>query len=264
MAPPLVERMAPIQQITERTDRWVTKPDRPLGSQQGTVVGLARPLSTINTNRAHGYGKRGRDSQPPRNPQRVQGNSPSRNRKYRAMPAGSDRDRWPAGPRDKRPAGPSNKRTAGLGDRRPADPVGDRPSGGAASHRRPTERVAGDKGASKPKLERRVGGIAPNGNPQCWIAPNETEADPHRVAQRMKQVEYGKNSASYHAYLNTVPKCAHVAPLLLHATSSTLYVANVPLHLCASLLYAIALAVQLQGLFFHRQMNHRQALHSKV
>lgn len=59
----------------------------------------------------------------------------------------------------------------------------------------------------RPKLTRRVGGIAPNGNPQCWYAPHESEMDPHRIAQRMKQVEFGKNSAGYQAYLDAVPRC---------------------------------------------------------
>lgn len=59
----------------------------------------------------------------------------------------------------------------------------------------------------RPKLTRRVGGIAPNGNPQCWYAPHESEMDPHRIAQRMKQVEFGKNSAGYQAYLTAVPRC---------------------------------------------------------
>ena len=58
----------------------------------------------------------------------------------------------------------------------------------------------------RPKLTRRVGGIAPNGNPQCWYAPHESEMDPHRIAQRMKQVEFGKNSAGYQAYLTAVPR----------------------------------------------------------
>ena len=58
----------------------------------------------------------------------------------------------------------------------------------------------------RPKLTRRVGGIAPNGNPQCWYAPHESEMDPHRIAQRMKQVEFGKNSAGYQAYVTAVPR----------------------------------------------------------
>lgn len=58
----------------------------------------------------------------------------------------------------------------------------------------------------RPHLARRVGGIAPNGNPQCWYAPHESEVDPHRIAQRMKQVEFGKNSAGYKAYVDTVPR----------------------------------------------------------
>jgi hypothetical protein len=68
----------------------------------------------------------------------------------------------------------------------------------------------------RPKLTRRVGGIAPNGNPQCWYAPHESEMDPHRIAQRMKQVEFGKNSAGYQAYLLTVPRCLfHFSCLIL-------------------------------------------------
>jgi hypothetical protein len=55
-------------------------------------------------------------------------------------------------------------------------------------------------------LERRVGGVAPNGNPQCWYAPNESEGDPHRLAQRLKQIEYGKNSEGYKAYIAAVPQ----------------------------------------------------------
>lgn len=61
---------------------------------------------------------------------------------------------------------------------------------------------------AKPKLDRRVGGLAPNGNPQCWFAPHEAETDTHRLAQRSKQIEYGKKSAGYQAYLQKVPKCA--------------------------------------------------------
>jgi Histone RNA hairpin-binding protein RNA-binding domain len=60
----------------------------------------------------------------------------------------------------------------------------------------------------RPNLDRRVGGVAPNGNPQCWYAPHESETDPHRVAQRQKQVEYGKNSDGYKNFLAVVPKCA--------------------------------------------------------
>lgn len=65
----------------------------------------------------------------------------------------------------------------------------------------------------RPHLARRVGGIAPNGNPQCWYAPHESEVDPHRIAQRMKQVEFGKNSTGYKAYLLAVPRYVHV-PLI--------------------------------------------------
>jgi hypothetical protein len=59
----------------------------------------------------------------------------------------------------------------------------------------------------RPRLTRRVGGVAPNGNPQCWYAPHESEMDPHRIAQRLKQVEFGKNSAGYKAYIAAVPRC---------------------------------------------------------
>jgi hypothetical protein len=55
-------------------------------------------------------------------------------------------------------------------------------------------------------LERRVGGVAPNGNPQCWYAPHESEEDPHRLAQRLKQIEYGKNSEGYKAYTAAIPR----------------------------------------------------------
>ena len=68
--------------------------------------------------------------------------------------------------------------------------------------------------SGRPRLNRCVGGIAPNGNPQCWFAPNESEGDPHRVAQRCKQIEYGKNSAGYKAFIAEVPKCVVHSPIV--------------------------------------------------
>lgn len=128
-----------------------------------------RKQLTVRTGRPS-YGKRGRDAGPPRQQHRPRPPSPSRAKKSR-----------------------------------PAPPPGNPPP------REPTGQRARHKGAL-PKLakgqDRRVGGVAPNGNPQCWYAPYETEEDPHRVAQRLKQVEYGKNSDGYKAYLAAVPKCA--------------------------------------------------------
>lgn len=89
-------------------------------------------------------------------------------------------------------AGPSDsKKSRGL------------PAPGKGSKKKPAPALP----PGRPHLARRVGGIAPNGNPQCWYAPHESEVDPHRIAQRMKQVEFGKNSAGYKAYVLAVPRC---------------------------------------------------------
>ena len=79
-----------------------------------------------------------------------------------------------------------------------------RPMPDARTQDRPVDKKPA---GARPRMDRRVGGIAPNGNPQCWFAPDESEGDPHRVAQRSKQIEYGKNSDGYKAYVAAVPKC---------------------------------------------------------
>lgn len=33
------------------------------------------------------------------------------------------------------------------------------------------------------------------------------ETDPHRIAQRQKQIDYGKNTLGYQRYTEEVPKC---------------------------------------------------------
>ncbi|KAK2962842.1 putative Oocyte-specific histone RNA stem-loop-binding protein 2 [Blattamonas nauphoetae] len=38
----------------------------------------------------------------------------------------------------------------------------------------------------------------------------QTEKDPHRLAQRQKQVDYGKNTPGYHRYLDAIPKDTRV------------------------------------------------------
>ena len=43
-----------------------------------------------------------------------------------------------------------------------------------------------------------------------------TEEDEHRIAQRQKQVEFGKNTPGYERYLAAIPRCA-VPPLCVHA-----------------------------------------------
>ena len=48
--------------------------------------------------------------------------------------------------------------------------------------------------------------LAPNGNPQCWYHPDETETDAHRVAQRSRQIEYGQHTPGYVRYLAQVPR----------------------------------------------------------
>eukprot|EP00892_Ulva_mutabilis_P006534 jgi/Ulvmu1/4252/UM192_0012.1 len=78
--------------------------------------------------------------------------------------------------------------------------------GGPAPGNRNRKKPAPVLPPGRPHLARRVGGIAPNGNPQCWYAPHESEVDPHRIAQRMKQVEFGKNSTGYKAYVLAVPR----------------------------------------------------------
>lgn len=60
---------------------------------------------------------------------------------------------------------------------------------------------------SPPKVERR----GPRINPWPITAPkvggpNEKETDPHRLAQRQKQIDFGKNTLGYERYLKLVPK----------------------------------------------------------
>lgn len=47
--------------------------------------------------------------------------------------------------------------------------------------------------------------------------PLTVEADPHRLSQRQKQVDYGKNTLGYDRYIQLVPKC--VFPCLTHAAA---------------------------------------------
>lgn len=49
--------------------------------------------------------------------------------------------------------------------------------------------------------------LAPNGNPQCWYHPDEVETDAHRLAQRTRQIDYGKKTPGYARYLELHPKC---------------------------------------------------------
>lgn len=140
----------------------------------------------------------------------------------------------PAGPRDhlvSRDTRGAKKPRGAPGGGSHKDAHGARPN---------VERVRDDNSGAKgkqqngqdlrrPWFERRAGTLAPNGNPQCWIAPGESEADPHRVAQRFKQVEYGKNSTGYKEYLRQVPKCApatHGSPAHSHTSMSKYQVAQ--------------------------------------
>jgi hypothetical protein len=36
------------------------------------------------------------------------------------------------------------------------------------------------------------------------------ETDGHRLCQRMKQLDYGRNTLGYERYLETVPKCVFI------------------------------------------------------
>ena len=38
------------------------------------------------------------------------------------------------------------------------------------------------------------------------FAPREKETDAHRIAQRQKQVDFGKNTLGYDYYLKAVPR----------------------------------------------------------
>lgn len=43
----------------------------------------------------------------------------------------------------------------------------------------------------------------------CSYSSTTTECldDPHRLAQRQKQVDFGKNTVGYDIYVQTIPKC---------------------------------------------------------
>lgn len=176
---PLNERRMDNARVPDNDERWKKAPDvktRPI-APRGHGAAPPRPLAAISTKKVGGgYGKRGRDSQATGHTRGSRGLSPAHTKKSRGMGGGSDRKKPVAVPKISSDSRPDNR-----GERQP--------------------------GQSRPKCDRRVGGIAPNGNPQCWIAPNESESDPHRVAQRMKQIEYGKNSLGYKAYLEAIPKC---------------------------------------------------------
>ena len=167
---PLSDRNVAAVTTADRTERWVRKGEAGAPPPPPPPADDARKQLTVRTGRPT-YGKRGRDAGPPRQQHRPRPASPGRTKKSR-------------------PAPPPNKPPAP-----PREPTAQRPR-----HKGALPKLA--KG-----LDRRVGGVAPNGNPQCWYAPYETEEDPHRVAQRLKQVEYGKNSDGYKAYIAAVPKC---------------------------------------------------------
>jgi histone RNA hairpin-binding protein len=42
--------------------------------------------------------------------------------------------------------------------------------------------------------------------PSLRLLSNEKETDPHRLAQRQKQIDYGKNTIGYDQYIASIPR----------------------------------------------------------
>ncbi|RLN85299.1 hypothetical protein BBJ28_00014059 [Nothophytophthora sp. Chile5] len=51
-----------------------------------------------------------------------------------------------------------------------------------------------------------VAPAGPNGSATVRLLADEKETDPHRLAQRQKQIDYGKNTLGYDRYCAQVPR----------------------------------------------------------